>query len=100
MSGELARLRADNKRLLGELDRRDAVLDWLRENTPRVLDLCPYNLGGESVSREARAMEQREPDGGAASRSCSPPMLYFGAGDRCQCGESPTSWRDLGDTAA
>jgi hypothetical protein len=27
-----------------EVDRRDAVLDWLAESTPRVLELCPYKV--------------------------------------------------------
>lgn len=37
-------LAAEIEWLRNELSRRDAVLDWLTENTPRVLELCPFKV--------------------------------------------------------
>lgn len=84
--------------------RYGAIVEWLAENNPRALELCPYKIdgttvvrpseplagsqaglsgpsgsptshrpdGGESVSREAQAVEQREADASAAPVPTSP----------------------------
>jgi ribosomal protein S27E len=39
-------------RLEDEVSRRDAILDWLRANAPRVLELCPYKMGEHTAGRE------------------------------------------------
>jgi hypothetical protein len=42
----------------GEVARRDAVLDWLRENNPRALEMCPYKLGGNGMSDDDKTAAQ------------------------------------------
>lgn len=41
--------RAENQQLRGEIERRDSVLDWLTENNPAALELCPYKLAATSL---------------------------------------------------
>jgi hypothetical protein len=44
---EVADREATIAALRNEVSRRDAVLDWLAENHPKALDLCPWKIASE-----------------------------------------------------
>lgn len=44
---EIAEREAFIDRLRNEVSRRDAVLDWITDNAPQTLVLCPYKLRRE-----------------------------------------------------
>ena len=50
--GELEdRIRTEIPWMQGEIDRRDAILDWLAENMPGALELCPYKVSREALDK-------------------------------------------------
>lgn len=57
LEAELVSLRERLDQAEAEIDRRDGVLEWLRENMPRALELCPYKLCRSEATGAVAAVE-------------------------------------------